>query len=221
MADADRDDRAPRSWPLRPGIVAATAVVVAIAVVAIIALSGGGGGGAPAGSVATTTAATGTTPGSTSGGSSTSVEDGVPTTTVSTSEPTTTRPPATTVPVPAASSTTPGAGSVANGVWGGPRAILTITDAGGTLELECASGTLPGPLRTDQSGRFQAQGTYTAAQGGPAQPSTTSAQPTGAVYSGTVSGARMQLTISLPASGTELGPFALGLGQHADLSRCG
>ena len=53
------------------------------------------------------------------------------------------------------------------GEWGGEHVSLTITDAGSSLEFDCASGTISGPFTVDAQGRFNLRGTYTPGTGGP------------------------------------------------------
>jgi len=46
---------------------------------------------------------------------------------------------------------------VPNGAWGGDHVLLTVTDNGGRVELNCAHGTLDHPLRLDDAGRLRAE----------------------------------------------------------------
>src|SRR5262249_24911263 len=48
--------------------------------------------------------------------------------------------------------------SVPNGTWGGDHVVLTVTDGGGTVEMDCAHGTLDHPLQLDDAGRFSVAG---------------------------------------------------------------
>ena len=47
------------------------------------------------------------------------------------------------------------------GEWGGTHVGLSLTPNGGTLEYDCASGTLIGPLVPRPDGTFEAQGIHT------------------------------------------------------------
>ena len=55
---------------------------------------------------------------------------------------------------------------VANGAWGGEHVRLTVHDDGGTIEFDCAHGTLDKPLTLDARGRFEVPGSLVA-EGGP------------------------------------------------------
>lgn len=53
------------------------------------------------------------------------------------------------------------------GEWGGQHVGLSLTSASGTLEYDCAAGTITGPLVIKPDGTFIAEGTHTPAHGGP------------------------------------------------------
>lgn len=45
-----------------------------------------------------------------------------------------------------------------NGSWGGEGIAFTVTSRGATMQFDCGSGEIPGPIRLSE-GRFDARGT--------------------------------------------------------------
>ena len=105
------------------------------------------------------------------------------------------------------------------GSWGGNHVALTLTADGGTLDYDCASGSIDGPLRIDASGRFSARGTHSPGQGGP-QRQGEEPPLLPADYSGEVSGDSMTLLVRVPSAGIEIGPLTLRRGAEPVLFRC-
>lgn len=104
------------------------------------------------------------------------------------------------------------------GQWGGPQAGLLLEGGVGTLEYDCASGTIDSPIFPSPAGEFAVTGTHRPGQGGPVRVGQifTSHR---ATYSGTVSGEQMILSVRLE-DGTALGPFTLVRGAQPQLNRC-
>jgi hypothetical protein len=110
------------------------------------------------------------------------------------------------------------AGVPLTGQWGGTHIGLTLTDTGGTIEYDCASGRLVEPLIPGPSGSFEAEGLHTPGHGGPAIEG--EVLPTYRThFTGTVHGNRMTLTGQVEI-GVLLGPFALRRGAEAGIFRC-
>ena len=107
---------------------------------------------------------------------------------------------------------------VATGTWGGEHVRLQVTEAGATVEYDCAHGTLAGPLALDAHGRFSVAGTY-AREGGPVR---ANAAPTGqpASFKGRVQGRTMTLTATLTDKGQDVGTFTLTQGSEGRLWKC-
>ena len=114
-------------------------------------------------------------------------------------------------------------GAVASGAapvtgrWGGARADLTLTEAGGSIRYDCAHGALNAPVVPDGAGGFDVAGVHLRERGGPVRigqvPDSLPAR-----YVGRVSGHRMTLRSFI---GTDtLGPFELELGAAPQLVRC-
>src|SRR5690242_8973612 len=147
----------------------------------------------------------------------------VPPTAAPTSKPKPTRTPlppthaATRTPVPA-TPVTP-ASTLAVGTWGGQHIGLQVTGTGATYDLDCAHGTIEGPIALDAAGRFTARGTYVQEHGGPTRAEETP-NSQAVTYTGTVQGNQLSLVITDTASGTELGKFTLGLGENPRVLKC-
>ena len=121
------------------------------------------------------------------------------------------------IPLLAACATVSAAPAPLTGEWGGAHAGLQLTAAGGTLDYDCAHGTI-GPIAVSPGGRFTAQGTHTPEHGGPVRQG--EVLPTLHVtYEGRVSRDRMTLTGRLD-DGVVLGPFALRRGAQPTIFRC-
>ncbi len=105
------------------------------------------------------------------------------------------------------------------GSWGGDHVRLDLEEAGGTLEYDCAYGTIePGWTLTDE-GRFTGSGEHFIEHGGPVQEGEViPARP--ADYSGTIDGDRMDLTVTLTDSAQVIGEFTLQRGSEGQILRC-
>ena len=117
----------------------------------------------------------------------------------------------------AACATAPPSGPL-TGQWGGQHVGLQLGPAGGTLDYDCAAGTI-GPVAPGPDGRFAASGRHTPGMGGPervgeVRPS----YPAG--YSGSVSGDVMNLRIEVPSQAIVIGPYTLRRGAEPVLMRC-
>ncbi|HVR80914.1 MAG TPA: hypothetical protein VHF02_02315 [Luteimonas sp.] len=108
-------------------------------------------------------------------------------------------------------------GSPLIGNWGGAHVTLTLTDSGGRIEYDCASGTLDAAIRPDADGAFSVNGHHVSEHGGPVRvgevPDTSPA-----VYVGTAAGGRM--TLRIRTGQTTLGPFVLTRDAPAQLLKC-
>ena len=105
------------------------------------------------------------------------------------------------------------------GVWGGEHILLIADASGGTLEYDCAHGTIGESLVADADGHFDFVGTHTRETGGPwhmdDQPEIHPAR-----YQGRVSGRNMTLTVTLTDSGHVLGPYTLVRGGRGEIHKC-
>ncbi len=104
------------------------------------------------------------------------------------------------------------------GAWGGPHIGIVFEGGLATIEYDCASGTIDGPVYPAAGGHFTANGVHRPGQGGPVrvgQIFTTIR----AKYSGQVTDDTMTLTVGLE-NGTSLGPFTLARGATPQITRC-
>src|SRR6185369_10155864 len=105
------------------------------------------------------------------------------------------------------------------GTWGGEHVRLEIVNlptsgvpGGGTVEFDCAHGSINASVITDKSGRFEAPGVYIPEHGGPVfEGEIAVVHP--ALYSGEINGARMTLTVARTDTTWSIGPFTLERGK--------
>src|SRR6266550_2488502 len=103
------------------------------------------------------------------------------------------------------------------GDWGGTHLGLHLTRTGGTLDYDCAHGTI-GPVLLGEGGQFMAQGTHTPEHGGPAREG--EVLPALHVrYDGIVRNDRIMLRGKVE-TGVLLGPFELKRGAEPQIFRC-
>jgi hypothetical protein len=111
------------------------------------------------------------------------------------------------------------AGPIAPSEWGGEHVGLTVSATGGTLEYDCANGTIDQAIQAASDGNFVALGSHTRGHGGPAiQGEVPDRHP--ARYTGWTDGATMRLSVTLTDTGDKLGDFTLVRGQSPRVFRC-
>ena len=106
---------------------------------------------------------------------------------------------------------------IATGVWGGEHINIEVGTKSATIEYDCASGVINGPLVVDTKGAFNLHGTHTMERGGPVR---ADAQPNArpATYTGSIKGNTMTLTVKLKGSDDET--FTLEKGKPGELVKC-
>ncbi len=105
------------------------------------------------------------------------------------------------------------------GDWGGEHVALTITPGGGSLEFDCAHGTIDEPIRPAANGTFDAAGVYVREHGGPIrEDEPPDSHP--ARYRGRVDGSRMTLTVTLTDGEEWIAQYALTQGAPARVYKC-
>lgn len=104
------------------------------------------------------------------------------------------------------------------GEWAGDRARLALSATGGTIDYDCGSGTIKGPLRLDAKGRFKANGTHDEFSAGPT-PADAAPHARPAAYSGSLNGDTLTLVVQVAG---ESRPRTLNLvrGKRIKLIRC-
>ena len=104
------------------------------------------------------------------------------------------------------------------GQWGGPHVSLLVEGGLGTIEYDCASGTIDTLVIPATDGSFAATGTHRPGQGGPIRVGQIFISYR-ATYSGTITKDQMTLSGRLE-DGTTIGPFSLVRGSQGQLMRC-
>lgn len=95
---------------------------------------------------------------------------------------------------------------------------MSLTSSGGTIEYDCAAGTISEPVTVHSDGTFTAEGTHTPGWGGPEIEG--QVMPTYRVrYNGSVRGDTMVL-LGRVENGVLLGPFTLRRGAEPIIFRC-
>jgi hypothetical protein len=105
------------------------------------------------------------------------------------------------------------------GQWGGQGISMEVTDAGATLDFDCASGSITEPIVVDRSGKFSVKGSFSRHRPGPTREDDDRGEP--ASYSGTVDGENLSLTITLTRNTEKVGDFTLTHGKVGRIRRCG
>jgi len=111
------------------------------------------------------------------------------------------------------------AGPIASSEWGGDHIGLVVIETGGTLEYDCASGTIDQKVVAATDGSFTAIGTHTVGHGGPIMEGEVPDRHP-ARYDGWTDGQAMTLKVTLTDSGEVLGTFRLTRGQSPHVFKC-
>jgi hypothetical protein len=95
-----------------------------------------------------------------------------------------------------------------SGVWGGEHLTLTVNEASSYLEFDCAHGDIPSALKPAADRTFTVLGTFVREHGGPIREDE-KADVRPAMYSGSVTGETMQLTIRVTDPDSLIRTFTL------------
>lgn len=110
-------------------------------------------------------------------------------------------------------------GRLASGVWGGEHIRMDVSDAGATIEFDCAHAAIEQPIALDAEGRFDSKATFTVERGGPIRRD--SPPPTRpARFAGRVSGDTLTLTVTLTDNDEDAGTFKLTRGSAGRIMKC-
>ena len=104
------------------------------------------------------------------------------------------------------------------GEWGGDHIGLTLGSASGTVQYDCAHGSLAAAVRPGVAGAFDVDGFHVREHGGPVREGE-AVDSVPAHYLGAIAGDRMQLRVVI-AGGDTLGPFELRRGEAPRVYRC-
>jgi hypothetical protein len=105
------------------------------------------------------------------------------------------------------------------GSWGGPHIHIDVGPGSATIQYDCANGTIEGPLTIDRKGNFTWHGIHNREHGGPIRADETSnGRP--AIYSGSVKGDTMTLTVKLANTNDVVDTFTLKRGSQGRVFKC-
>ena len=106
---------------------------------------------------------------------------------------------------------------ISTGMWGGQHISLNVGSKSATIEYDCASGVINGPLLVDADGRFNLRGTHRTERGGPVR-ADDNPPDYPATYTGTIKGNTM--TLILKVAGSDEETFTLEKGKPGELVKC-
>jgi hypothetical protein len=106
---------------------------------------------------------------------------------------------------------------ISKGLWGGQHISMQVGAKSATIEYDCATGVIDGPLLVDAVGEFDLRGTHRTERGGPIRADESSkGQP--AIYTGSIQGNNMTLTVKV--GDLEPETFTLEKGKEGELVKC-
>lgn len=108
---------------------------------------------------------------------------------------------------------------LATGTWGGQHIRVVVESGSAAIEYDCANGTIAGPLTFNANGNFNWKGSHTRERGGPTRIGGQS-QGEPAIYSGSVKGDTMTLTVTLANTKETIGTFTLTRGNPGKVFKC-
>jgi hypothetical protein len=106
---------------------------------------------------------------------------------------------------------------IPRGLWGGPHISITVGAKSATVEYDCASGVIDGPLVVDSDGNFTLHGKHRMERGGPVRMNETPPEHP-ATYTGSIKGNTM--TLNLKFDDSEVETFTLEKGKPGELFKC-
>ena len=104
------------------------------------------------------------------------------------------------------------------GSWGGPHVGITFEGGLASVQFDCASGAIDGPVYPGKDGTFSAKGIVRTGTGGPVRVGQIFKSQR-ASYSGQVAKGTMTLSVMVE-DGPVMGPFTLTQGASPLLTRC-
>ncbi|MEP6741700.1 MAG: hypothetical protein ABJB61_04310 [bacterium] len=108
---------------------------------------------------------------------------------------------------------------LSNGMWGGQHIRIQIADGSAQVEYDCANGEISGPFTVDRQGHFSWNGFFIREHPGPIRrDEVPSKQP--AIYSGSIAGDTMTLTVKLADAGDLIDSFTLKRGSPGRVWKC-
>lgn len=108
---------------------------------------------------------------------------------------------------------------LSTGTWGGSHIRIEVGPRSAAIDYDCANGTIDGPFTLDSKGRFSWRGSHNREHGGPIR---IDEKPNGrpAVYSGSVKGDTMTLTVKLADNNEVIETYTLKRGSSGRVFKC-
>ena len=108
---------------------------------------------------------------------------------------------------------------VSAGSWGAPHIRIDVGQGSATIDYDCANGTIDGPLTFDSKGRFSWRGTHHHEGPGPTRADINfKGRP--AIYTGSVKGDTMTLTVKLTDTNEVVDTYTLKRGSFGRVFKC-
>jgi hypothetical protein len=108
---------------------------------------------------------------------------------------------------------------LSTGTWGAPHIRIQVDEGSATIDYDCAHGTIAGPLTFDSKGRFTWRGTHTRERPGPIRVGQES-NGASVIYTGSVKGETMTLTVKLASTSEVVDTFTLTRGGKGRVFKC-
>jgi hypothetical protein len=108
---------------------------------------------------------------------------------------------------------------LSTGRWGGVHIVINVDASSASIEYDCATGSITGPLLIERNGRFSWRGTFHPEGPGPTRRDE-GANESPVVYTGTVIGDEMKLRIKRSGNNEVLGDFTLKRGGPGRVFKC-
>ena len=106
---------------------------------------------------------------------------------------------------------------IPTGNWGGQHINIKVTSQSATIEYDCATGVIQGPLAVDRNGNFNLRGKHRMERGGPVRANETPRE-IPATYTGSIRGNTM--TLNVKVADAEVETFKLEKGKEGELFKC-
>lgn len=117
-----------------------------------------------------------------------------------------------------ANTSTSGQSRDLRGTWGGQGIAMEVTDAGATIEYDCAHGRITERIAPGGDGKFEAKGVFVRERGGPQRHGEDNEEP--AAYVGSIKDETMTLTTKLAQANESVGTFTLTQGKTGRIRKC-
>jgi len=108
---------------------------------------------------------------------------------------------------------------VSTGMWGALHIRVDVGQSSASIEYDCANGTIDGPLMFDSKGQFTWRGTHRREGPGPIR---VGHEPKGrpAIYTGSIKGDTMTLTVKFTDTNEVLDTYTLKRGSYGKVFKC-